>query len=105
MSQSVIAADIAAVRSGAKRIYIFGITHYGDVFRLRRKTRFGASVRADPQTLLSLTSNYGQADLAVNFDQADEFSEVSLRDTSAEEVGARIRLHSTLAPAATSVQL
>lgn len=66
-------AEIDELRAGKKRIYIYGTARYRDVFRCNRHTNFSASVRADSDTLIKLTSSYIPEDLQVTFEACAQF--------------------------------
>ena len=70
-------AEIADIKSGTKRIHIYGITRYKDMFGISRSTHFGSSVVADSATLLSLVSAYGANDLTVLFEHVSELNQVT----------------------------
>jgi hypothetical protein len=64
------ANEIAGIRKQTSRIYIIGEIRYRDAFRRWRWTRFAASVVADEDTLVKLSSNYRPSDLKLNFERA-----------------------------------
>lgn len=66
-------AELDGLRAGKKRIYIYGTARYRDVFRCNRHANFSASVRADSDTLIKLTSSYIPDDLQVTFEACAEF--------------------------------
>jgi hypothetical protein len=70
-------AEISAIVAGTKRIYVYGITRYKDMFGIGRVTRFGATIKADATTLASLTSNYGPSDLKVQFEHVSELNDAA----------------------------
>jgi hypothetical protein len=62
------ADEIARIRDGRFRIYVYGTITYEDIFAREQETKFGSSVRADALTLERLTSNYLPSDLTLYFE-------------------------------------
>jgi hypothetical protein len=63
-------ATIAAIRSEAVCIYVYGEIEYVDAFGSKQSTTFCQAVRADADTLTKLTSLYGPSDLKLTFEIA-----------------------------------
>ena len=64
--------EIAAIRSGAARIFIYGTVSYRDAFKDQWQTDFARSVKADAATLKKITLNYGLDDLKVDFETCEQ---------------------------------
>lgn len=60
--------EITAIRDETKRLYIWGVVYYRDIFGTERRTRFAAAVKADTATLEKLTSGYEPDDLKLTFE-------------------------------------
>lgn len=60
--------EIDGIQNGSRRIYVYGILKYQDVFGKWRTTNFGSSVKADADALVKLTTNYLPSDLKISFE-------------------------------------
>ncbi|HEY2781070.1 MAG TPA: hypothetical protein VGI90_09840 [Steroidobacteraceae bacterium] len=76
-SQPFSLSEIVGIASGAKRIYIYGVTRYKDMFGFSRSTSFGTSVVADSATLSSLVTRYAARDLELVFEHVSELNQVT----------------------------
>ncbi len=64
------AEEIASIRAGSHRVYVFGLGVYRDAFGYERWTSYCSSIVADSETLERLTSNWPERNLNVRFETA-----------------------------------
>jgi hypothetical protein len=69
--------EIKSIRDGSARVYVFGSTAYRDIFGQPHETQFSRSVKADPDTLTKLTSNYKPSDLRLQFQTHEQHNDAT----------------------------
>jgi len=69
--------EITRIRNGDLKLYALGEIKYEDAFGKAQWATFCAEIRANTQTLKSLTSNYPQEDLKVEFSIAPSGNDAS----------------------------